>query len=114
MGPSGSGKTTLLECISLRNRGFEGAVHYDGKPCDGGFFQASAFVHQKELLYGYLTPREHLTFHAFTRMSREYSREALLARVEEVGVWESCMCCGGRASKSIHWTHTFTTIPPTR
>lgn len=44
----------------------------------------TAFVHQKELLYGYLTPREHLTFHAFTRMSREYSREALLARVEEV------------------------------
>ena len=45
----------------------------------------TAFVHQKELLYGYLTPREHLTFHAFTRMSREYTREALLARVEEVG-----------------------------
>ncbi len=38
---AGSGKTTLLECISLRNRGFDGAVHYDGKPCDGGFFTAS-------------------------------------------------------------------------
>ncbi len=45
----------------------------------------AAFVHQKELLYGYLTPREHLIFHAHTRMSRDYSREALLARVEEVG-----------------------------
>lgn len=44
MGPSGSGKTTLLECISLRNRGFDGAVHYDGKPCDGGFFTASGVI----------------------------------------------------------------------
>lgn len=41
-------------------------------------------MHQKELLYGYLTPREHLVFHAFARMSRQCSREELLARVEEV------------------------------
>lgn len=46
--------------------------------------RAQAFVHQKELLYGYLTPREHLIFHAYARMSRTYTREALLARVEEV------------------------------
>jgi len=41
-------------------------------------------VHQKEQLFGYLTPREHLTFHAFARMSRKCSRQALLVRVEEV------------------------------
>lgn len=69
LGPSGAGKTTLLECISLRNRNFDGCVEYDGQAPQGRFFTLSAFVHQEEILYGFLTPREHLTFHAVARMS---------------------------------------------
>ena len=69
LGPSGAGKTTLLECISLRNRNFDGCVQYDGQAPQGRFFTLSAFVHQEEMLYGFLTPREHLTFHAVSRMS---------------------------------------------
>jgi len=69
LGPSGAGKTTLLECISLRNRNFDGCVQYDGQAPQGRFFTLSAFVHQEEMLYGFLTPREHLTFHAIARMS---------------------------------------------
>ena len=69
LGPSGAGKTTLLECISLRNRNFDGCVQYDGQAPQGRFFTLSAFVHQEEMLYGFLTPREHLTFHAVAHMS---------------------------------------------
>ena len=69
LGPSGAGKTTLLECISLRNRNFDGCVQYDRQAPQGRFFTVSAFVHQEEMLYGFLTPREHLTFHAIARMS---------------------------------------------
>lgn len=69
LGPSGAGKTTLLECISLRNRNFDGCVQYDGQAPEGRFFTLSAFVHQADMLYGFLTPREHLTFHAIARMS---------------------------------------------
>jgi hypothetical protein len=38
---TGAGKTTLLECISLRNRNFDGAVHYDNRPPSGEFFTRS-------------------------------------------------------------------------
>lgn len=108
LGPSGAGKTTLLECISLRNRNFDGCVQYDRQAPQGRFFTLSAFVHQEEMLYGFLTPREHLTFHAVARMSggvggwcdgdsnrdgkeggdgshpRQTSRIMMIQRVEEV------------------------------
>lgn len=41
-------------------------------------------VHQKELLYGFMTPREHLLFHAIARMSKTHTSEEIHARVEEV------------------------------
>ncbi len=87
LGPSGAGKTTLLECISLRNRGFTGAVRYDGQPPTGHFFTTSAFLHQKEMLYGFMTPREYLTFHAIARMSGRVegrTREDIHSRVEQI------------------------------
>ena len=84
MGPSGSGKTTLLECISLRSRRFEGSVHVDGAAPAGDVFTLSAFVHQKELLFGYMTPREYLHFNARARMARGYSAAQRERRVDEV------------------------------
>jgi len=37
----GAGKTTLLECISLRNRFWEGGIEFDGKPTTGDYFTTS-------------------------------------------------------------------------
>jgi ABC-type cobalamin/Fe3+-siderophores transport system ATPase subunit len=137
VGPSGSGKTTLLECISLRNRRFEGNVYVDGAPPAGDIFtmsgacaymcgglcmaccaraygrtwilicayaphpppppthppthpsnahthNAPAIVHQKELLFGYMTPREYLIFNARARMARGYTATQRERRVNEV------------------------------
>lgn len=38
MGPSGAGKTTLMDCIALRQRNFEGAIHVDGKSPKSDYF----------------------------------------------------------------------------
>jgi ABC-type lipoprotein export system ATPase subunit len=38
VGVAGSGKTTLLECLSMRNRDFEGALHFDGASVLGSFY----------------------------------------------------------------------------
>ena len=38
MGPSGAGKTTLMDCIALRQRSFEGAIHVDGKSPKSDYF----------------------------------------------------------------------------
>jgi len=84
MGPSGCGKTTLLECISLRNRRFDGSVHFDGNAPGGDAFTVSVLVHQKELLFGFMTPREYLIFHALARMERTHSRAQIDRRIEEV------------------------------
>ncbi len=84
MGPSGCGKTTLLECISLRNRRFDGTVHFDGKAPGGDAFTVSVLVHQKELLFGFMTPREYLIFHALARMERTHTRAEIDKRIEEV------------------------------
>jgi ABC-type branched-subunit amino acid transport system ATPase component len=35
---AGAGKTTLLECLSMRNRDFEGALHFDGASVQGSFY----------------------------------------------------------------------------
>ena len=45
----------------------------------------AAMVHQKEMLFGFMTPREYLIFNARARMSSKYTREQMLRRVEEVG-----------------------------
>jgi ABC-type multidrug transport system ATPase subunit len=44
----------------------------------------AALVHQKELLFGFMTVREHLLFHAFTRIQKDCSREEIRNRVDLV------------------------------
>lgn len=84
LGPSGCGKTSLLDCLALRNSSFTGALRLDGKALTGTYFLHTGYVHQKELFFPHLTAREHLTFHAVTRLSREYSMDECLARVDTV------------------------------
>lgn len=46
---AGSGKTTLVQCLSLRNRSFEGALRYNGKAPSGEYFtRAGALVRRRE------------------------------------------------------------------
>jgi ABC-type branched-subunit amino acid transport system ATPase component len=44
----------------------------------------AALVHQKELLFGFMTVREHLLFHAFTRMREQCSTQQIYKRVDLV------------------------------
>lgn len=40
-------------------------------------------VHQEQLLFGFMTPREYLIFHALARMERTHSRAQIDRRIEE-------------------------------
>jgi ABC-type branched-subunit amino acid transport system ATPase component len=44
----------------------------------------AALVHQKELLFGFMTVREHLLFHASTRLQKDSSTEQIEKRVNSV------------------------------
>jgi len=84
MGASGAGKTTLLECLALRSRQFKGRVTWNGEAVRGDYFTASALVHQREVLCGFLTVEEHLLFHGTARMSDRFSPKEIEARVRNV------------------------------
>lgn len=43
-----------------------------------------ALVHQTDLLFGFLTVREHLTYHAIARLGHTYQGEAVERRVSDV------------------------------
>ena len=70
MGPSGAGKSSMLNCLSLRNRSFEGCVLLNGKPADDQYSLISGFVHQDDLFIPLLTVKEHLLFQARLRMDK--------------------------------------------
>lgn len=84
MGPSGAGKTTLMDCIALRQRSFEGAIHVDGRSPKSDYFTHTGYVHQKELFFSSLTSREHLMFHSINRLGGKYTKHQCLKRVDEV------------------------------
>jgi len=84
MGPSGAGKTTLMDCIALRQRSFEGAIHVDGRSPKSDYFTQTGYVHQKELFFSSLTSREHLVFHAINRLGGKYTKDQCMKRVDEV------------------------------
>ena len=84
MGPSGAGKTTLMDCIALRQRAFEGAIHVDGRSPKSDYFTQTGYVHQKELFFSSLTSREHLMFHSINRLGGKYTKDQCLKRVDEV------------------------------
>lgn len=43
-----------------------------------------AFVHQNEMLFGYMTVREHLTFQATAGTSKQYNKQEIRERVNQV------------------------------
>ena len=88
MGASGAGKTTLLNALNFRNRGslkVEGDVKINGKKADWDLItRYSGYVQQDDLFIGTMTVREHLTFIAMLKMSKDFTREERLERVDQV------------------------------
>lgn len=81
-GPNGAGKTTLLRVLATLTRPDAGTVRIDGRDiARAGEFtrQMTGAVLHSPMLYGYLTARENLLFHA--RMFRVPRRDE---RVDEV------------------------------
>ncbi len=84
-GPNGAGKTTLLRILATLTRPDSGTVSIDGRDIT----QAGEAVRQvtgaalhSPMLYGHLTVRENLLFHA--RMFRVPRRDERIAEVAEI------------------------------
>lgn len=84
MGASGTGKTSLLNCLSQRNRRYQGRVCANGEPTSGRIAAVSGFVHQEDLFLPTLTVREHLTFHATLRLPRTMPAEEKRREVDKI------------------------------
>jgi len=68
-------------CVQARHARFHLPTH-----CRTLATTTIAFVHQKELLFGYMTPREYLAFNARAKMAtRGYTAAHRERRVNEVG-----------------------------
>lgn len=83
---TGCGKTTLLDCLSLRLRSFEGALRLNGDLVTDKFFNSVGYCYQDELFCGYITPYEHLHFHATNSLSSTLDSEAIEALVDKVRI----------------------------
>jgi len=94
MGPSGSGKSTLLDLISYtREAGSVTGEHLiNGVPSHisrAAFLRqwlrnSTSYVRQTDLLYPYLTVRQHLQHSAWLQLPQFSSGEQKLRRVEQV------------------------------
>lgn len=86
LGPTGSGKSTLLDLLADRknHRYLTGQVLIDGQPRMQDFKYRVGYVGQVDMLSETLTVRENLTFSANVRLSRNISREAKIAIINQV------------------------------
>jgi ATP-binding cassette subfamily G (WHITE) protein 2 len=86
LGPTGSGKSTLLDILAYRKdrRGLTGQVLIDGQPQMQDFKYRVGYVGQVDMLSETLTVRENLTFSVNVRLSRNISREAKIAIIDQI------------------------------
>jgi ABC-type multidrug transport system ATPase subunit len=88
IGPSGSGKSTLLNTLACRldvNTMVEGEMRLNGAPYNNAELKRIAgYVMQDDLLNGYLTVEETLTYTARLRLPRHFTNEQCKERVEDV------------------------------
>ncbi|XP_067937873.1 broad substrate specificity ATP-binding cassette transporter ABCG2-like isoform X2 [Watersipora subatra] len=86
MGPTGSGKSTLLDVLAERKNpaGLSGTVLIDGAPQPADFRLRSGYVVQDDIIMTTLTIRENLQFSADLRLSKRFSAEDKVNRVQEV------------------------------
>ncbi|CAF0758276.1 unnamed protein product [Adineta ricciae] len=88
IGPSGSGKSTLLNTLACRldvNTVVEGEMRLNGAPYDNAELKRIAgYVMQDDLLNGYLTVEETLTYTARLRLARTFTDKERRDRVADV------------------------------
>jgi ATP-binding cassette subfamily G (WHITE) protein 2 len=87
LGPSGAGKTTMLDILAQRQKGgtVSGELLMNGLPVDQGVFRrVSAYVQQEDILHGYLTVKETITYAARLRTPPEVTRADIDAKVQLV------------------------------
>ena len=87
-GPNGAGKTTLLRVLATLTRPDAGTVRIDGRDvARAGEFtrQMTGAVMHSPMLYGHLTARENLLFHArMFRVPRRDERVDEVARIAQI------------------------------
>ena len=87
-GPNGAGKTTLLRILATLTRPDAGTVRIDGRDvARAGVFtrQITGVALHSPMLYGHLTARENLLFHArMFRVPRQAERVAEVAGITQI------------------------------
>ena len=87
-GPNGAGKTTLLRILATLTRPDAGTVRIDGRDvARAGVFtrQITGVALHSPMLYGHLTARENLLFHArMFRVPRQAERVAEVASITQI------------------------------
>ncbi|CAF1393833.1 unnamed protein product [Didymodactylos carnosus] len=88
MGPSGSGKSTLLNTLACRldvSTNVSGEMHLNGAPYNNAELKRIAgYVMKDDLLNGFLTVEETLTYTARFRLHKDSTEEERKQRVKEV------------------------------
>lgn len=87
LGPSGAGKTTMLDILAQRQKGgtVTGDLLMNGHPVNQGVFRrVSAYVQQEDILHGYLTVKETITYAARLRTPESVSRREIDDKVQMV------------------------------
>ncbi|GMH78937.1 hypothetical protein TL16_g07982 [Triparma laevis f. inornata] len=86
MGPSGAGKTSLLNILSGRINPTSGDLFIDNKPLKSPSLirDVSVYVQQDDCMLATQTVRETIEMSALLRLPSSLSREAKLARAQEV------------------------------
>lgn len=87
LGPSGAGKTTMLDILAQRQKGgsVSGDLLMNGHPVDQGVFRrVSAYVQQEDILHGYLTVKETITYAARLRTPEHVTRKEIDLKVQTV------------------------------
>lgn len=87
LGPSGAGKTTMLDILACRQKGgaVSGEMLMNGRPIIPGIFRrVSAYVQQEDILHGYLTVRETITYAARLRTPNHVTRDEIDVKANSV------------------------------
>ncbi|CUG00176.1 ABC transporter, putative [Bodo saltans] len=87
LGPSGAGKTTMLDILAQRQKGgiVTGDLLMNGHPVNQGVFRrVSAYVQQEDILHGYLTVKETITYAARLRTPETVTRPEIDQKVQLV------------------------------
>jgi ABC-type nitrate/sulfonate/bicarbonate transport system ATPase subunit len=79
-------RTGLLDASGWSQRSGVGRLGCARHLAQGGPGAGTAgLIHQRELLFGFMTVAEHIRFHAVARMSKKHSKAEIEQRIQTVG-----------------------------